>query len=1765
MPNLRMPRVKRQFSVVVAALAGLLGVSINMNAAAAVAPPVSTRVDAITEADPCPPNSGDATVTGPVGKSQCVAEMPRSTRSGLIPACVTAEKTGQATDPWYEPRECRGGRGIQAEAIAQARALAKLNAAGVFGETKPRGEITANLQWEVTAGRRVRIDILAYDRNALSPADSPIKLIELKQEIYGGNGAADTALLTYEEQFPGGPGGRDVERYDFSSHPYDDAFRVWTKKCTEGAPNNVVLQYRVRSTATLGVLVVGSPVRDVTPCEGDDDIPEKVTLTEDTEDHDHDPRPRTFRSPRSDDDGDGKSDMFEDFYDAHPELHDLEVPAPEPALPHGVTVSVSALAEAAMVAMVELAESLSPSDAAALLGNAASWVKDGALNVAAIVRDLTLNSLENDFTAVWGEPHIATLDHLAYDLQAVGEFELLQAPEVGLDVQARFAPINANTSVLDRVATEVGESIVEVGIGDVKVDGETVSLPSGGLVELDEGATLARHDGTYVLTWPHDDELLSMTVTQYTVGFSVPTNMATRGLLGNHNGESNDDLALSDGTTLPADSSATVIHDAFADSWRVTQDDSLFTYGPGESTDTFTDRSFPSNIITIGDFTEAEIAAASTVCVNAGVVPGPQFEDCVFDVAVTGDEDYAEAAASATEVLVDPHAHAFDSSGTLSEDFEGTVGPNFASPNYSEDASTSRVAGPLFDSPGYRMFARDVPRHDRVRLRTDLLTYGPVGSDAEPQNVEIRVDDAAVGVVSFDEGDEPTLNSDFEGSIERTGVGLTSGGESFTRYSLDLWIEHATPTLDIELRPSNFRGLLNTSLGVDDIVLDLDTPPADEFDVALSATIPGPGASQAAGAGRLETPGSEDVYNFTLTDDAERGLVIDHSDCVPGLVYTLEDVTAGTTIQRFSTCLDKSTDPLPAGDYALTVTGTAASYVLELLVSPEPETFTYEVGTSVSDGVPAAGAGNLETVASQDVYDFTVPAGGLTLQYDHLSGSMQYTLTSVETGERIGGSEGYSDQQFDLPAGDYQIAFSVIFDAGPYSFKMFEVPAPQTFAYELGTTVSNGVPAAGAGNLETVASEDRYTFTVPAGGATLLYEGLAGYKIFTLVDLATGQILGSGSDNKGYELPAGDYRLDFKPQSNTGTYSFTLMEVPDPQTFAYELGTTVSDGVPAAGAGNLETLASEDRYTFTVPTGGLVLQYDNLGVTTRYTLVDLTRDETVATGADDQRFPLPAGDYRLEFPHQEPGTYSFTMFEVPAPQTFAYELGTTVSNGVPAAGAGNLETNYSQDQYTFTVPVGGQVLQYDSIAGSKSYTLIDDATGETVDSGVGDIQFDLPASQYRLEIGPESTGTYSFRLFEVPAPQTFAYGLGTTVSDGVPAAGAGNLETNLSEDLYTFTIPAGGALVQYDTVSGSKSYRLVDAATDEVVGSGVLDKQYELPAGDYRLEFRPQSAGTYSFTLFEVPAPQTFAYELGTTVSDGVPAAGAGNLETVASEDRYTFTVPAGGASVQYDSITRSMVYSLVDLATGEVLASGVGDKQYQLPAGEYRLDFKPQSAQGAYSFALIDATPQTFAYELGSTVSDGVPAAGAGNLETNFSQDRYTFTIPSGGKVLQYDAIMGSKSYKLVDAATDEIVDSGIGDKQFDLPEGDYRLEFRQQSAGAYSFTLIVAPDPQTFAYELGTTVSDGVPAAGAGNLETNLSEDRYTFTIPSGGAVLQYDWVSGSRTYTLVNAATGATIGSGITDKQYVLPAGDYRLEFRPQFRGAYSFTLFVVGEAT
>jgi len=81
-----------------------------------------------------------------------------------------------------------------------------------------------------------------------------------------------------------------------------------------------------------------------------------------------------------------------------------------------------------------------------------------------------------------------------------------------------------------------------------------------------------------------------------------------------------------------------------AESWRITDEESLFDYGDGESTETFTDLDYPSERVTVDDLDPDIRTRAEAVCAAAGLSEPAAVEDCVFDYGITGSTAFIESA-----------------------------------------------------------------------------------------------------------------------------------------------------------------------------------------------------------------------------------------------------------------------------------------------------------------------------------------------------------------------------------------------------------------------------------------------------------------------------------------------------------------------------------------------------------------------------------------------------------------------------------------------------------------------------------------------------------------------------------------------------------------------------------------------------------------------------------------------------------------------------------------------------------------------------------------------------------------------------------------------------------------------------------------------------------------------------------------------------------------------------------------------------------------
>lgn len=291
-----------------------------------------------------------------------------------------------------------------------------------------------------------------------------------------------------------------------------------------------------------------------------------------------------------------------------------------------------------------------------------------------------------------GEPHITTFDGLGYSFQGSGEYTLAQATDNSLNVQIRYLPIDDRASVATAVATDVEGRTVVVDSGGVEfdengvafvtrettegsptitIDGNPVTIPEEGQLAIGNSRIYRTSGEVYTIVYAGDNGVIEDGDDQLIIDYLRPGTInivdvclgdermgQVQGLLGNHNQNTDDDVALFDGTPLARPLRFADLYGTYRDNWRVsgataetsttiTGGGSLFTYETGQGPDTFYNADFPFQRASFEDLTPEEQQIGREAALAAGYVEGTfAFFAAAFDFAVTGDSGFLEGISS---------------------------------------------------------------------------------------------------------------------------------------------------------------------------------------------------------------------------------------------------------------------------------------------------------------------------------------------------------------------------------------------------------------------------------------------------------------------------------------------------------------------------------------------------------------------------------------------------------------------------------------------------------------------------------------------------------------------------------------------------------------------------------------------------------------------------------------------------------------------------------------------------------------------------------------------------------------------------------------------------------------------------------------------------------------------------------------------------------------------------------------------------------------
>ena len=203
-----------------------------------------------------------------------------------------------------------------------------------------------------------------------------------------------------------------------------------------------------------------------------------------------------------------------------------------------------------------------------------------------------------------------------------------------------------NTAVAVGIAGD--NLMVTPSTGGLVITGPT--LPGVGAFTLPHGTAGVRSPTGLLLTLTDGSRVW---VRQNPYGLDVnvaPAGVRSghlHGLAGPFTGSPNSGVQTRSGTTLTIDQlrDRNTLHRTYGDSWRIQQSRSLFTDRPGRDATAFDDPTFPDAVGAAPP--AATKAAAQQICTQLGLTD-TALEDCVLDVATTGDARFASAMATAT-------------------------------------------------------------------------------------------------------------------------------------------------------------------------------------------------------------------------------------------------------------------------------------------------------------------------------------------------------------------------------------------------------------------------------------------------------------------------------------------------------------------------------------------------------------------------------------------------------------------------------------------------------------------------------------------------------------------------------------------------------------------------------------------------------------------------------------------------------------------------------------------------------------------------------------------------------------------------------------------------------------------------------------------------------------------------------------------------------------------------------------------------------------
>jgi len=264
----------------------------------------------------------------------------------------------------------------------------------------------------------------------------------------------------------------------------------------------------------------------------------------------------------------------------------------------------------------------------------------------------TSTTLTSKVGICYGDPHFLTFDEQVWRFNGKGEFIFLEQinnldqnilESNGLTIQGRFEQIPTKlVTILSAISIKDGNSRISIYLdqfGNMNIflkDSQNPQMISiGNSFTSQDGILISRiEDSKYQILLPLSQVSLII-ISKYSMLNLIvilPNSLKskTRGLLGNWNGNKNDDFILRNGNIIPITSDFETLHSSFGLKYMVNENESLFIYSNGTNFNSFNDNLFTPNFEI--DFSSIEFEnQARSGCIGSNI----DFDACLFDVSQT--------------------------------------------------------------------------------------------------------------------------------------------------------------------------------------------------------------------------------------------------------------------------------------------------------------------------------------------------------------------------------------------------------------------------------------------------------------------------------------------------------------------------------------------------------------------------------------------------------------------------------------------------------------------------------------------------------------------------------------------------------------------------------------------------------------------------------------------------------------------------------------------------------------------------------------------------------------------------------------------------------------------------------------------------------------------------------------------------------------------------------------------------------------------------